>query len=74
MSLGTTNRNHSTLFGPLELQTILPIETNQYVKQSKIASRDGCDSGFVNKSLKFVRIRSLATPTMRLATASLQRW
>ena len=74
MSLGTTTRNQPNLFDPLELQTILLIRTNQYIKRSKIATRVTCDSGFVNKSLKFVSVPSLATRTVRLATASLQRW
>ena len=52
--LGTTTRNQPNLFGPLELRTILPIETNQYVKRSKIASRDACGNGFVNRLLKFI--------------------
>ena len=73
-SLRTTTRNQPNRFGPHELQTILLIRTNQYVKQSKITSRVACDSGFVNKLLKFVRVPSLATCTVRLATASLQRW
>ena len=73
-SLRTTTRNQPNRFGPLELRTILLIGTNQYVKRSKIASRVACDSGFVNKSLKFVKVPSLATRTVWLATASLQQW
>ena len=73
-SLGTTTRNQPNRFGPLELRTILLIRTNQYVKRSKIASRVAYDSGFVNKLLKFVRVPLLATRTVQLATASLQRW
>ena len=73
-SLGTITRNQPFRFGPLELRTILLIGTNQYVKRSRIASRVACDSSFMNKSLKFVRVPSLATRTVRLATASLQRW
>ena len=73
-SLGTTTRNQPNRFGPLELRTILLIGTNQYVKRSKVASRFACGIGFVNKSLKFVKVPSLATHTVRLATASLQQW
>ena len=73
-SLGTTTRYQPNRFGPLELRTILLIGTNQYVKRSKIASRVACDSGFVNKLLKFVRVPSLGTRSVRLAIDSLQRW
>ena len=73
-SLGTPTRNQPNPFGPLELRTILLIGTNQYVKRSKIASRFACGIGFVNKSLKFVKVPCLATHTVRLATASLQWW
>ena len=77
-SLGTTTRNHGSeppkSIRSLELRTIQLIRTIQYVKRSKIASRVACGIGFVNKSLKFVRVPSFATRTMRLATASLQRW
>ena len=72
-SLRTTTRNHPNLFGFLELRMILPIKANQHMKQSKFVTWDACDSGFVNRWLKFVRDPCLATRTVRLATASLQQ-